>query len=117
MNPRRPMSSTGLLPPLRALGAAMTISPSTAPSPAGRNYVEGGGANGAPGARGSSCRLVGHDANHWRDFRYPWPAAAAGARGACRLRSHHPSPDVLAGLGALAPVHAVRGNVDHGAWS
>jgi uncharacterized protein len=27
------------------------------------------------------------------------------------------SPDVLAGLGALAPVHAVRGNVDHGAWS
>src|SRR5215471_17161370 len=50
----------------------------------------GGGANGAPGARGSSCRLVGHDANHWRDFRYPWPAAAAGARGACRLRSHHP---------------------------
>src|SRR5262249_18046602 len=27
------------------------------------------------------------------------------------------SPDVLARLGALAPVHAVRGNVDHGAWS
>jgi uncharacterized protein len=27
------------------------------------------------------------------------------------------SPDVLAKLGALAPVHAVRGNVDHGAWS
>src|SRR5262249_12090095 len=58
----------------------------------------------------------------WRDFRYPWPAAAAGARGPCRLRSHHPcrgvgSPDVLARLGALAPVHAVRGNVDHGAWS
>ena len=26
-------------------------------------------------------------------------------------------PDVLARLGALAPVHAVRGNVDHGAWS
>ena len=25
------------------------------------------------------------------------------------------SPDVLARLGALAPVHAVRGNVDHGA--
>src|SRR5262249_29423332 len=24
---------------------------------------------------------------------------------------------VLARLGALAPVHAVRGNVDHGAWS
>jgi uncharacterized protein len=24
------------------------------------------------------------------------------------------SPDVLARLGALAPVHAVRGNVDHG---
>ena len=40
--------------------------------------------------RGSSCSLVGYDANHWRDFRYPWPAAAAGARGACRLRSHHP---------------------------
>jgi putative phosphoesterase len=27
------------------------------------------------------------------------------------------SPDVLARLGALAPVHAVRGNVDHNAWS
>jgi putative phosphoesterase len=27
------------------------------------------------------------------------------------------SPAVLARLGALAPVHAVRGNVDHGAWS
>jgi putative phosphoesterase len=27
------------------------------------------------------------------------------------------SPDVLVKLGALAPVHAVRGNVDHGAWS
>jgi uncharacterized protein len=27
------------------------------------------------------------------------------------------SPDVLARLGALAPVHAVRGNVDNGAWS
>src|SRR2546430_12105220 len=27
------------------------------------------------------------------------------------------SPDVLARLGALAPVYAVRGNVDHGAWS
>src|SRR5437588_7271337 len=27
------------------------------------------------------------------------------------------SPDVLARLAALAPVHAVRGNVDHGAWS
>jgi len=27
------------------------------------------------------------------------------------------SPDVLARLGALAPVHSVRGNIDHGAWS
>ena len=27
------------------------------------------------------------------------------------------SPDVLARLGTLASVHAVRGNVDHGAWS
>jgi putative phosphoesterase len=27
------------------------------------------------------------------------------------------NPDVLARLGALALVHAVRGNVDHGAWS
>src|SRR6516164_658405 len=27
------------------------------------------------------------------------------------------SPDILARLGALAPVHAVHGNVDHGAWS
>jgi putative phosphoesterase len=27
------------------------------------------------------------------------------------------SPDVLARLGALAPVHAVRGNIDHGTWS
>jgi hypothetical protein len=25
--------------------------------------------------RGSSCSLIGHDANYWRDFRYPWPAA------------------------------------------
>src|SRR5258707_7989707 len=27
------------------------------------------------------------------------------------------SPDVLPRLGALAPVHAVRGNADHSAWS
>jgi len=27
------------------------------------------------------------------------------------------SPAVLARLGALAPAHAVRGNVNHGAWS
>jgi hypothetical protein len=27
------------------------------------------------------------------------------------------SPDVLDGLRAIAPVHAVRGNVDRGAWS
>src|SRR6266540_3252174 len=27
------------------------------------------------------------------------------------------NPDVLARLGVLAPVHAVRGNVDHGVWS
>src|SRR3954452_2663690 len=27
------------------------------------------------------------------------------------------SPDVLARLGALAPLYAVCGNVDHGAWS
>src|SRR5262245_168871 len=38
----------------------------------------------------TAASYVRHDANHWRDFRYPWPAAAAGARGACRLRSHHP---------------------------
>src|SRR5262249_6042783 len=78
--------------------------------------------HGARGARSSSSSLIGHDANHWCDFRYSWPAAAAGARGTCRLRPHHHagdigSPDVLARLGALAPVHAVRGNVDHGAWS
>jgi putative phosphoesterase len=29
----------------------------------------------------------------------------------------HAGDDALARLGALAPVHAVRGNVDHGAWS
>ena len=42
-----------------------------------------GGLGGPPGgirARGPSCSLVGHDANHWRDFRYTWPAAAAGLR-------------------------------------
>src|SRR5262249_45643246 len=49
----------GASPPLRALGASNDHQPATAPSPADRNYVEGGGANGAPGARGSSCRLVG----------------------------------------------------------
>jgi calcineurin-like phosphoesterase family protein len=27
------------------------------------------------------------------------------------------SPDVVAKLGGLASVHAVRGNIDHGAWS
>jgi hypothetical protein len=40
--------------------------------------------------RGSSYSLIGHDANYWRDFRYPWPAAAAGARGTCRLRQVNP---------------------------
>jgi len=43
-------------------------------------------------------RLVGRDANHWRDFRYPWPAAAAGA---CkRLSAAIPSsmPGMLAAL-------------------
>jgi len=33
--------------------------------------------HGARGARGSSSSLIGHDANHWRDFRYSWPAVAA----------------------------------------
>src|SRR6516164_6699491 len=37
-----------------------------------------------------SSSLIGLDANHWCDFGYPWPTAAAGARGTCRLRSHHP---------------------------
>jgi hypothetical protein len=68
MNSRRSMSSTGLLPQFGPSAPAMTISRPTAPRYAGRNYVEGGGANAAPGARGSSVRLVGRDANHWRDF-------------------------------------------------
>ena len=60
------------------------------------------------------------DASHWRDFRYPWPAAAAGGRGTCGCEpiihaGDLGSPEVLARLGALAPLHAVRGNVDHGA--
>src|SRR5262245_5408762 len=72
--------------------------------------------------RGSSCSLIGHDANYWRDFRYPWSAApqALAALAGCDPIIHAGdigSPDVLARLGALAPVHAVRGNVDHGAWS
>ena len=33
--------------------------------------------HGARGARGSSSSLIGHDANHWSDFRYSWPAVAA----------------------------------------
>src|SRR5262249_20695618 len=35
--------------------------------------------HGARGARGSSSSLIGHDANHCRDFLYSRPAAAAGA--------------------------------------
>src|SRR5262249_18536824 len=48
-----------------------------------------------------------------------WPQALAALAG-CDPIIHAGdvgSPDVLARLGALAPVHAVRGNVDHGAWS
>src|SRR5260370_10764481 len=48
--------------------------------------------------------------------RRPAPAELAG----CAPNIHEGdvgSPDVLARLGGLAPVHAVRGNVDHGAWS
>jgi 6-phosphogluconate dehydrogenase (decarboxylating) len=69
MNSRRPMSSMRLLPHFGPSAPAMTISRLTAPSPADRNYVESGGANGAPGVRRSSCRLVGRDANHWREAR------------------------------------------------
>ena len=47
MNSRR-LSSTGLLPQLGPLARAMTISWSTAPSPAGRNYIEGGGGERGP---------------------------------------------------------------------
>src|SRR5262249_42656089 len=46
MNSRGPMSSTKLLPEFEPSAPAMTISRPTAPSPAGRNYAEGGGANG-----------------------------------------------------------------------
>jgi predicted phosphodiesterase len=66
--------------------------------------------------------LVGHDANHWRDsdthglLRPQALAALAGCDPIIHARDVG-SPDVLAKLGALAPVHAVRGNVDHGAWS
>jgi hypothetical protein len=49
-----------------------------------------------------------HPANEMIDGRGCAPIIQAGDVG---------SPDVLARLGALAPVHAVRGNVDHGAWS
>jgi uncharacterized protein len=122
MNSRRSMSSTGLLPQFGASAPAMTISRPTAHSPAGRNYVEGGGANGAPGARGSSCswsdvmRTIGAISDTHGLLRPQALAALAG----CDPIIHAGdvgSPDVLARLGALAPVHAVRGNVDHGAWS
>ena len=73
------------------------------------------------GALNSAAGLIGHDANHWCDFGYSWPAAAAfAALAGCDPIIHAGdigSPAVLARLGALAPVHAVRGNVDHGAWS
>ena len=53
MNSRRPMSSTRLLPN-SGLGASNNYQPVDGPSPAGRNYVEGGGTNG-----GSRCtRLI-----------------------------------------------------------
>jgi transposase len=42
--------------------------------------------------------LIGHDANHWRDFRYSWAVAAAGARGTCWLRSPSSMPGILAAL-------------------
>src|SRR6516164_2789630 len=35
-----------------------------------------------PGLAAHAALLVvwsGHEPNHWRDFRYPWPATAAGA--------------------------------------
>src|SRR5258708_10721173 len=45
----------------------------------------------------SSCRLVGHDANHWRDFRY---LACCGRRRSRRLPAAIPSsmPGMLAAL-------------------
>src|SRR5262245_18106881 len=55
--------------------------------------------------------------------RFPIPMACCGRRRSRRLPAAIPSsmPGMLAALtylrGALAPVHAVRGNVDHGAWS
>ena len=59
-----------------------------------------------------------HDANHWGDFRYPWPAAGGGLAALAGCDGDVGSSHVLARLGGLAPVHAVRGNVDHGApWS
>jgi uncharacterized protein len=116
------MSSTGLLPQFGPAAPAMTISPPMAPAPAGRNYVEGGGANGAPGARGSSGRLVGvmRTIGAISDTHGQLRPQALAALAGCDPIIHAGdvgSPDVLARLGALAPVHAVRGNVDHGAWS
>src|SRR5262245_14870245 len=122
MNSRRPMSSAGLLPHFGPSAPAMTISSPAAPSPAGRNYVEGGGANGAPGHAAplvgwsGMMRTIGAISDTHGLLRPQALAALAG----CDPIIHAGdvgSPEVLARLGALAPVHAVRGNVDHGAWS
>jgi putative phosphoesterase len=47
------------------------------------------------------------------------PEAVRALKGAERIlhMGDVGDPDVLAGLSAVAPVTAVRGNVDHGAWA
>ena len=115
------MSSTGLLPHFGPSAPAMTISPPTAPSPCRQEITSkaavrtGLPAHAAPLVGWSGMmRTIGAISDTHGLLRPQALAALAG----CDPIIHAGdvgSPDVLARLGALAPVHAVRGNVDHGA--
>ena len=58
----------------------------------------------------------------WRDFGHAWTTATPSSRRASRFCSDHPcrdvgDPAIFSKLSEIAPVVAVRGNVDRGGWA
>src|SRR5215468_3627168 len=77
-----PYVEHGASPPLRAFGASNDHQPANGPQPCRQEITSKAAVRtGLPAHAAPLVGWSGNDANHWRDFRYPWPPAAAGARG------------------------------------